>query len=95
MELFFCAQIYPQCIIFPGRAKLNVFWTKKLWIQRSGVSIRVQYSTEIMLARRINYNYSMARKSLFSGSGAALAQLAEQLTLNQRVRGSSPWWVTI
>ncbi len=23
-----------------------------------------------------------------------LAQLAEQLTLNQRVRGSSPWWVT-
>ena len=23
-----------------------------------------------------------------------LAQLAEQLTLNQRVQGSSPWWVT-
>ena len=23
---------------------------------------------------------------------APLAQLAEQLTLNQRVQGSSPWW---
>ena len=27
-------------------------------------------------------------------SRAPLAQLAEQLTLNQRVQGSSPWWCT-
>ena len=34
---------------------------------------------------------SLVRKS---NTWAPLAQLVEQLTLNQRVLGSSPWWCT-
>src|SRR6476660_1837166 len=68
----------------------QLFWNLIQLFGSRSLSRLVRSATQLhlfALPARVNLTYTFA-------SSGPLAQLAEQLTLNQRVQGSSPWGVT-